>query len=57
MNNIFLKNISALMSKNPKLAQKLQTYVPDEVAQLIQENGAYNLLYKNKKIPFYGINK
>ena len=47
MNNIFLKNISALMSKNPKLAQKLQTYVPDEVAQLIQENGAYNLLYKN----------
>ena len=49
MNNIFLKNISTLTIKNPKLAQKLQTYIPTDIPQLIQENNFYNLLYKNQK--------
>ena len=50
MNNIFLKNLTALATKNPDLVKKLQGYIPTEVPQLIQKNGAYNLLYKNKLI-------
>ena len=48
MNNIFVKNIAALVLKNPNLAQKLQSYLPTEVPKVVQENGAYNLLYKEK---------
>lgn len=47
MNNIFIKNLTTLKLKNPILASKLQTYIPTEIPQLVQENGAFNLLYKN----------
>lgn len=47
MNNIFAKNISALAQKNINLAQKLTTYSMDETPELIQQNGFYNLIYKN----------
>lgn len=35
-------------TKNPELVKKLQSYIPTEIPQLVQENGAYNLLYKGK---------
>ena len=47
MNNIFQKNISALAQKNETLAKKLLTYIPTEVPVLKQENGFYNLFYRN----------
>ena len=46
MNNIFQKNINALAQKNETLAQELLTYIPTDVPELKQENGAYNLFYK-----------
>ena len=46
MNNIFLKNISALAQKDSELAQKISSHVVSEVPQLVQENGFYNLIYK-----------
>ena len=48
MNNIFQKNINALAQKNETLAQELLTYIPTDVPELKQENGAYNLFYKNQ---------
>lgn len=42
--------MNALNLKNPILAQKLQNYVPDVIPQLVQENGVYNLLYKETLI-------
>ena len=48
MNNIFQKNIDAIAKKNENLAKQLLTYLPTDVPQLRQENGAYNLFYKNK---------
>ena len=50
MNNIFQKNLLALSEKNPELAKKIQVHVPTEIPQLVQESGAYNILYKNKLI-------
>lgn len=47
MNNIFLKNLTALSQKNPKLVEKLKSFIPTEVPQLVQSNNAYNILYKN----------
>ena len=47
LNNIFIKNLTALIQKNPKLVEKLQSFVPDELPKLVQENGTYNVLYKN----------
>jgi hypothetical protein len=47
MNSIFEKNLSALKLKNPELVRKLQTYVLSEMPKLVQENGAYNIFYKN----------
>ncbi len=47
MNNIFQKNINALAQKNEALAKRLLTFIPREVPELKQENGAYNLFYKN----------
>ena len=47
MNNIFQKNVAALATKNPELAQRLLSYIPLEMPKLVQENGAYNLLYKD----------
>lgn len=46
MNSIFEKNIKALALKDGELAEKLSTHVLTEVPQLINENGAYNLVYK-----------
>ena len=48
MNNIFQKNINALVQKNETLARELLTYIPTDVPDLKQENGAYNLFYKNQ---------
>ena len=50
MNNIFQKNLIALNQKNPELAKKIQSYIPTEIPQLVQESGAYNILYKGKLI-------
>ena len=50
MNNIFLKNLTALATKNPELVKKLQGHLPTEVPQLVQEGGAYNIVYRNKHI-------
>lgn len=48
MNNIFQKNINALAQKNDTLARELLTYIPTDVPELKQENGAYNIFYKNQ---------
>ena len=50
INNIFLKNLTALAKKNPELAQRLQTFIPTELPNLVQENGVYNIIYKEKLI-------
>ena len=50
MNNIFQKNLLALNQKNPELGKKIQAHIPTEIPQLVQENGAYNIFYKNKFI-------
>lgn len=50
MSKIFDNNISALRIKNPNLAAKLEKHIPTDVPQLVQENGAYNLVYKGKYI-------
>ena len=49
MNNIFEKNLGALVVKNPELAYKLQNYLPTDIPQLVQTNG-YNLIYRGKYI-------
>lgn len=46
MNNIFEKNIQALSAKDSELAEKLVKHALTEVPQLVNENGAYNLVYK-----------
>ncbi|MCQ2738645.1 MAG: DUF115 domain-containing protein [bacterium] len=46
MNNVFEKNLIALEQKNKKLAERLKNYLPNEVPQIVQENGSYNILYK-----------
>ena len=53
MNNLFIKNLTALSLKNPELAKKLQVYIPTEIPKLTQENGSYNLLYKEKNFFFF----
>ena len=50
VNNIFIKNIETLAKKNLELAQRLQAYVPTEAPQLVQENNAYNILYKDRLV-------
>ena len=50
MNNIFQKNLVALSKKNSELANRLQAHIPLEIPQLVQENNAYNILYKGKLI-------
>ena len=50
MNNIFIKNLTALSGKNPRLTNELQNFIPTELPKLIQENGQYNLSYKEKLI-------
>ena len=47
MNNIFEKNIQALSAKDSELAGKLVKHTLTEVPQLVNENGFYNLVYKN----------
>ena len=48
--NIFEKNINALLTKNKELAEKISSHIITEIPQLINENNAYNLLYKNFKL-------
>ena len=50
MNNIFLKNLNALNSKNSALANKLKLYIPVEIPELVRQNNSYNLKYKEKLI-------
>lgn len=50
MNSLFQRNIEALSQKNMQLSMKLQQYIPTDIPQIIQENGAYNLFYKNQYI-------
>lgn len=47
MNNLFIKNLAALSQKNPILVQKLQSFIPQTLPELVQKNGAYNILYKD----------
>lgn len=47
MNNIFEKNINALSIKDSELAKKIVTHNVTDVPKLVQENGFYNLFYKN----------
>lgn len=47
MNNIFIKNLTALKQKNPELTQELQKYIPTELPKIVQLNNAYNIEYKN----------
>ena len=47
MNNIFEKNINALSIKNSELAKKIVAHNITDVPKLVQENGFYNLFYKN----------
>ena len=47
MNNIFEKNIKALSIKDSELAKKIVTHNVTDVPKLVQENGFYNLFYKN----------
>ena len=46
MNNLLEKNIGALLNRNPELAKQIQSYIPNDVPQLKQEKGAFNLTYK-----------
>ncbi|MCQ2754891.1 MAG: DUF115 domain-containing protein [bacterium] len=50
MSNIFLNNILALETKNAGLSKRIQSNIPKEIPQLVNENGAYNLLYKGKHV-------
>lgn len=44
--SIFENNIQALALKDKEFAQKLQTYIPKTVPELVRENNFYNLKYK-----------
>ena len=48
MNSLFQKNILALCQKNPVLANKLNTYLPKELPELVNKNNAYNIKYREK---------
>ena len=50
MNNIFQKNILSLAQINPLLAQRIREHIPTDIPKLVQENGAYNIIYKGKYI-------
>ncbi|DAB02789.1 TPA: hypothetical protein CPT96_02040 [Candidatus Gastranaerophilales bacterium HUM_10] len=50
MSNVYQKNISALIQKNPVLARRITDYVIKDVPQLVNENGFYNLVYKNTRL-------
>lgn len=44
--NILEKNLNSLANKNIELAEKISKYVIDDVPQLVNENGFYNIVYK-----------
>lgn len=46
--NVFEKNINALKSKNPQLADKLLGYILTDVPQFVKENNFYNFKYRGK---------
>ena len=47
MNKIFEKNLTALANKDRELAERIAEHVVNDVPQLVNENGFYNLVYKN----------
>lgn len=50
MNKIFQKNILALAQKNRLLSEKLLQYIPNDLPEVVQEKGGYNLKYKGRLI-------
>ena len=47
VSGIFEKNINALAIKDRTLAEQINQHIVTDVPQLVQENGFYNLKYKN----------
>ena len=47
MNKIFEKNLTALANKDRELAERIAKHIVSDVPQLVNENGFYNLIYKN----------
>lgn len=45
--NILEKNLISLAKKNRELAERINKHVIDNVPQLVNENGFYNLVYKD----------
>lgn len=45
--NLLEKNLISLAKNNKELADRINKHVVDDVPQLINENGFYNLVYKN----------
>lgn len=50
MNNLFEKNIHALAQKDLAFAERVSRHIENDVPQLVQENGFYNFVYKNKNL-------
>ena len=48
--NLLEKNLQALNQKDPELAKEILTYIPNDIPKLVNENGFYNFLYKDRLI-------
>ena len=45
--NLLEKNLTALANKDRELAERIAKHIVSDVPQLVNENGFYNLIYKN----------
>ena len=45
--NLLEKNLTALANKDRELAERIAKHIVSDVPQLVNENGFYNLVYKN----------
>lgn len=45
--NLLEKNLTALTNKDRELAERIAKHIVSDVPQLVNENGFYNLVYKN----------
>ena len=45
--NLLEKNLVSLAKNNRELAEKINRHIVDNIPQLVNENGFYNLAYKN----------
>ena len=50
LNGILQKNLAALSLKNDELAKKLSMYILSDAPSLVQENGGFNIIYKDKYV-------